>query len=58
MECTLDKEDLEELNRFIESGKLTQFLANNLCSFSNVAFILQTILMAKDEVEKKLKEEE
>lgn len=57
MEFTLDEEDLEELNRFIENGKFTQFLTNNLCNFSNVVFILQAVLNAKDEVEKKLKGE-
>ena len=35
--------DLEDVKRFIESDKFSQFLLNNTTDFATAAFVLQTV---------------
>lgn len=37
----------EGLKNFIDSGKLTRFLADNLCDINDIIFVLQAILDAE-----------
>ena len=43
--------NLEDVKKFIESQKFTQFLLSNTTEFSTAAFILQTLLDKIEELD-------
>lgn len=53
-EISIDNEILDEIDELLDSGKLTQWLANNTVNIESVALILTAITEKLDEVRKKL----
>lgn len=53
-EISIDNEILDEVNELLDSGKLTQWLANNTVNIESVALILTAITEKLDEVRKEL----
>ena len=51
-EISIDNEILDEVNELLDSGKLTQWLANNTVNIESVALILTAITEKLDEVRK------
>lgn len=49
---SVDREDLKEIKEHYE--KLSNWLCNNFVSFSACAFVLQSVMSAVDEAEKRL----
>ena len=49
-EISIDNEILDEVNELLDSGKLTQWLANNTVNIESVALILTAITEKLDEV--------
>lgn len=53
-EISIDNEILDEIDELLDSGKLTQWLANNTVNIESVALILTAITEKLDEVRKEL----
>lgn len=53
-EISIDNEILDEVDELLNSGKLTQWLANNTVNIESVALILTAITEKLDEVRKEL----
>ncbi len=58
MEILITKEDIKQINDFIERGSLVQLMNDRGMSFGAMALILTSIDNACEEIMKKLEEEE
>ena len=58
MEIIVTREDIKEINDFIERGSLVQLMNDRGMSFGAMALILTSINNTCEEIMKKLEEEE